>query len=429
MTLNIDRKLKINTSVLAFLILLISFKSSNQWSTMPIGNELFWWVVQLIFIFILFKIKKRSSTKLLESILLPIKLYLIWNIVCILRGVFLAENYWEWKMLISNAYFLMLPIIAYLANNLISAQNVIKTWFNYGLLLFVLFIPFLERDGVGQFLMPISFLLVFLSILSKKWKIICLLITVFIVTFDVSARSNVIKFIVPFLIGLLYYFRSNFFLRFFNYLRIILLLVPILFLFLASFGIFNVFKMDEYLGEQKAAIKSKNGEIIEETLTADTRTFLYQEVINSAINNQYVLFGRTPARGNDSFSFGDYNRNFLKTGKRERFSNEVSILNVFTWLGAIGLVLYFIIFIKASYLALNHSNNIFIKLVGLNISFRWAYGFVEDFSHFDLSTIFLWIMIGMCFSPAFRNMTDQQMKEWVHGVFKSNRKKVNKLQF
>jgi hypothetical protein len=181
-------------------------------------------------------------------------------------------------------------------------------------------------------------------------------------------------------------------------------------------NVFNVFKLDEYLGDQNVQIRSNTGEKVEENLTADTRTSLYIEVIESAIKNDYLVWGRTPARGNDSVSFGDYNKEKLHTGKQERFSNEVSILNIFTWLGIIGVVLYFLIFFRSSYLAINQSNNIFIKQIGLNISFRWAFGFVEDFSTFDLSNIFLWIMIGMCFSKTFRQMNDKQMKIWVLGI-------------
>ena len=112
----------------------------------------------------------------------------------------------------------------------------------------------------------------------------------------------------------------------------------------------------------------------------------------------------------------------MHTEKQERFANEVSILNIFTWLGIVGVLLYFLIFIKATYLAINESNNIFIKLIGLNISFRWTYGFVEDFSRIDLSNIFLWLMIGMCFSESFRQMTNAEMKYWVRGIFEKQRR-------
>lgn len=415
-------RIKNDIVIIAFLTLLISFLSSNQWSTFPIGNDPFWWIVQFAFIYLLFKLKKNITSPTIETHLLYVKLYVFWNIICIVRGAFVAENYWEWKMLIATSFLLLLPLIVYLANSYRSIQIIIKTWFKYGLIIFILFSPFLWGDAVGKFLIPISFLLLLLPILNTKWKIIVFAFAVFAITFDISARSNVLKFIVPFLIGLLYYIRNFLSNKILNTTRLIFLFIPIGLLFLAIIGFFNVFKLDEYLGKHTTKTKSITGEVTEENLTADTRTFLYIEVIESALKNNYVIFGRTPARGNDSEYFGDFNKETLHTGKQERFTNEVSILNIFTWLGIVGVVLYFLVFIRGSYLAINESNNIFIKLIGLNISFRWTYGFIEDFSRFDLSNIFLWLMIGMCFSESFRQMTNAEMKYWVRGIFEKPRR-------
>jgi hypothetical protein len=346
---------------------------------------------------------------------------LIWNVICIVRGAFIAENYWEWKFLIAHGFFLLLPLIVYLANSFKSVSIIIKTWFQYGLILFIFFTPFLWGDAIGKFLIPISFLLLFFPVLNIKWKFIVIIFSVFAITFDITARSNVIKFTIPFLISCLYYFNKIINIKILNIFRFFLLVLPFLLFFLGLIGIFNVFKIDEYFGEQKTKTVSVTGVKSEENLTDDTRTFLYVEVIESALKHNYVLFGRTPARGNDTIVFADFNLDTFKTGKQERFANEVSILNIFTWLGIVGVILYFLIFIRSSYLAINDSNNIFIKLIGLNVSFRWAYGFVEDFSTFDLSNIFLWLMIGMCFSKTFRQMSNIQMKNWVLSIFDSKK--------
>lgn len=410
-------------SIISFFILLISFKSSNQWSTLPIGNELFWWVIQFFFIYLLYKNKNVWSSPIIEKNLLSIKLYLLWNIMNIIRGVFTAENYWEWKFLISTSFFLLLPLIVYLVNSYKITFILISTWFKYGLILFILIFPFLWGDAVGKYLVPITFLSLFFPILSLKWKFTVITVTVLVITFDLSARSNLIKFILPLSISLLYYFKGAVSIKVYKIARLILLFIPLVLMSLGMSGIFNVFKLDEYLGEYSTNTKSITGERVEENLTADTRTFLYIEVVESAMKNGYILFGRTPARGNDSDSFGDFNKETLGTGKQERFSNEVSILNIFTWLGLVGVILYFFVFIKATYFAINVSNNIFIKIIGLNVSFRWAYAFVEDFSNFDLSNIFLWIMIGMCFSPSFRKMTDIEMTNWIKSVLNNKSSK------
>ena len=415
-------RIKNSILILSFLILLISFSSSNQWSTLPIGNELFWWIVEFVFIYILIYLKQFYNSPSIEKRLFYVNIYISWNIICIFRGAFVAENYWEWKFLIGTSFLLLLPLIVYLPSSLKSVQISIRTWFIYGLILFIFFTPFLWGDAVGKFLMPISFLLLFYPLLNTKWKIFVFIFTLYVIFFDITARSNIIKFVVPLFLGCLFYFKNYLSFKILNIIRLILLFVPLIFLLLGGTGIFNVFKLDEYFGEQTVKTKSISGEKGEESLTADTRTLLYIEVIESAIKNNYIIFGRTPARGNDSNSFGDYNKEKLKTGKQERFGNEVSILNIFTWLGIIGVVLYFIIFLKASYFAINESNNFPIKIVGLNISFRWAFGFVEDFSNFDLSNIFLWLMIGMCFSKTFRQMSNSQMKNWVLGIFDNQSK-------
>lgn len=127
--------------------------------------------------------------------------------------------------------------------------------------------------------------------------------------------------------------------------------------------------------------------------------------------------GRTPARGNDSVTFGEFNAEELKTGKFERHSNEVCFPNIFTWLGLIGMILYCLIYLKSSYLALYKSNNLFMKLIGVYIAFRFLFGWIEDFNRFDISNIALWMVIAMGFSVEFRRMNNQEFILWVKSVF------------
>ena len=108
--------------------------------------------------------------------------------------------------------------------------------------------------------------------------------------------------------------------------------------------------------------------------------------------------------------------------RNERNANEVSILNYFTWLGTVGVLLIFILFYQASYLAVNQSNNIFSKIIGLFIAFRWSYGWVEDINNFYIQYLFLWLFIGFCYSESFRQMTNSEMKHWVRGIFEKQRR-------
>ena len=184
----------------------------------------------------------------------------------------------------------------------------------------------------------------------------------------------------------------------------VLMFIPFLFFVLAVSGAFEIFKMDQYIEGNY--------------LKADTRTFLYVEVIQSAQKYDYWLIGRTPARGNETFHFATESEEI--TGRPERIRNEVGVLNVFTWTGIVGVVLFFLLFYQASFLAVYRSNNIFIKLVGLFVAFRWVYSWVEDYQGFDMNNFVIWLMIGMCFSSAFRKMNNSEVKLWAWGIFDKN---------
>ncbi len=403
---------------ISFSILLITVSSINQWTSLPIGNTFLWWGIYISILWAFLKARKGYYDKNNNQLITVVSLYLFWNIFCIIRGFFVAENYWEWKNLVGTAMIFLLPVSVYITTNRDIMQKLLGTWIKYALPAFFLFIPFfVSNDALGQYLVPISFLLLFFPLLSKKWKVVILFFTFFVVVGALDARSNVIKFSVAFVFGMLFYSRELIPKGTYNCVRLLFLAIPIILFISAVTGGVNVFKMDEYINGDYTTTVVENGEVKEESLTTDTRTLLYEEVLFSALKNNYILFGRTPARGNDSELFGLYLAEELNTGKMERFNNEVSILNIFTWTGLIGVFLYFLIFYRASFLAIKRSNNTVIKIIGMYVTFRWAYAWVEDFSRFDLSYFFLWALIGMCFSRSFRQMNDLEMKLWVRGIF------------
>lgn len=157
------------------------------------------------------------------------------------------------------------------------------------------------------------------------------------------------------------------------------------------------------------------GNIVEQDIIVDTRTFLYVEVLESAVNNNYWLLGRTPARGNDSDTFGVLAAEL--TGRYERIENEIGLANVFTWTGIVGVILYFLIFYRATFLAINKSRNIYVKMLGVYVAFRWLFSWIEDVNNFSLNYFMLMIMLGLCFSYSFRNMTDNEIIIWARGIF------------
>ncbi len=347
--------------------------------------------------------------------LLVIKIYLIWMLICIVRGFFAAENYWDWKGLTSNSLSILLPVMAYAATNKVIVQSLLSSYIKYGLPLFIILSVLMITDAYGRYLMPISFLLLFLPVLSKRQRIVLLLFTAIVFFANIHARSNIIKFGVPFILLLIYYWQDRVSIKVLEGIRLILIILPFVLFLLGASGIFNVFKMNEYLGDFTIEGTDFDGEVRELGVTDDNRTFLYFEVINSAIINDYWVFGRTPARGNDSAFFGD--EEYELTGRDERLGNEFGIANVFTWTGIVGVILYLLIFYRASYLAINKSNNIFAKMIGVYVAFRWSYSWVEDINNFSLNYFMLFIMIGLCISHSFRIMSNYEVTIWARGIF------------
>lgn len=420
------------TKFISISILLISIYSVSEYPSPRLDiithlqNTTIWWLITALIFYVFLSYNYSYIKKKDKENIYVVNWYLFWIIFSIFRGFFVAETYWDWKGLIGNAFGLLLPIVAVTATNKMILQSMLSFYVKYTLPLFVLFALIISFDAYGFYLVPVSFFMLFFPVLTNPWKWVIAVLSFLVMTIDLGARSNVIKFGVPVIIMSIYYLRHYITIKYYEIARMIFMLIPIVLFSLAVSGLFNVFEMDNYVkGDYKAVDRDENGNIVDGDLKADTRTFLYVEVLYSAKVFNSWLIGRSPARGNLSETFGEGD----ETGRGERLGNEVAILNVFTWTGIIGVILYFIVFFKASYIAINNSNNIFSKMLGLSIAFRWAYAWVEDINGFTLTTVFLWLTIGLCFSKSFRLMTDDEVKYWIRGIFSENSAKLYKRKF
>lgn len=384
-------------------------------SGLPFANTFFWWAVHSLFLGLIIAGAFSSCVDRTQRLLLyPVMLYLVWNIFSTARGCFVAETYWDWKGLISNTLALLLPFIAYVATDLRFLRRGMRLYIWIGLPLFFVVAPLVSKISYGFYLMPVSFLSIFFPVLPRKGKIIILLFIFIVATATLDARSSVIKFTVPFIFSLSWYLRGFITRRLLKIVCFVMMLLPLVFFALGISGKFNIFMMDSYIGRQVyVETEDAEGEINQIDLFADTRTFLYKEVLSTARLYNSWLFGRSPARGNISHAFGKTDPN----GRGERLVNEVAVLNIFTWTGIIGVLLYAFVFFRASFLAVTSSGNYFCRLLGLFVAFRWAFSWVEDVNNFTLNTIVLWSMIGLCFSSEFRALTQEELEQWLKGIF------------
>lgn len=399
-------------------MLLMSISSVSYYlevkNDVPILNTAFWWFIHFLFLSMIFFLRgKLLRGDFFDFIY--VKIYLYWNVICIFRGLFVAENYWDWKGLVNNGMALIIPIFVFCAADEKGVSLLFRSYFKYVLPTFVFIYFLIDPDAYGFYLVPVSFILLFFPVLPLRWKAISIILAATVVFSDLGARSNAVKFIFPLLFSFLYYFRLILFKYFYEAVRLIFFVVPcVTFMLAVSVG-FNIFKLGDYYDLNLNA-KSVNSYSVssEENLAVDTRTFLYEDVLNTARIYDSWLIGRSPARGNLSEAFGMND----EAGRGERLVNEVSILNIFTWTGIVGVIFHFLVFYRATYLAVNKSKNIFIKILGIFIAFRWAWSWVEDVNNFTITQIFLWIMLGICCSGYFRRMSDFEFRRWLIGLIK-----------
>lgn len=412
-----------NTTIFTYLILAIAIISVDPWSILPLGNFIIYFTINISVIISIFVYKKKEGNRLKKTNYI-LFFYLIWTVIGIIRGVFIAENYWEWKALSNYSITLLLPLFLYIFIDPLIVQKTMRLWVKYELPLFVIFALFLIiPDAYGFYLGPIWLLGLFIPLLMKRWQIIFFFLLILLLTVEINNRSTVIKTAFVLFLLLLYNFRTVISIKTLKIIHISFFVIPIVLLYLGISGIFNIFEMDSYLTSKKNS---------NDLLLIDTRSFIYEDEINSAIKNNYVIWGRTPARGYDSEIGEQVVNKIIDSGnskgvkiKFERTESEVVMLNVFNYLGIVGVILYSILYFQASYLAITKSNNFFLKMIGLYIAFRWLYGWVEDFNRFDIMNISLWMMIAMAYSPFFRKMNTKEITIWVRGIFKLKYKRKN----
>ncbi len=409
--------------VIPYLILLVTVSAVNRWTkVIIINNTYFWWLVYSITLIFFYKGKDIYGYRSTNNTW-TIRVFLTLVFISFIQGMFMAEFYWDWKLLIRNLMVFLLPLAVYNYCSPQLLQHTLQIWLKYGLLLFPFLCLVILPESYGRYLIPLSFLTLFFPSLTNKWKLTIMIAVIFIIISSPESRSTVIKFLIPFLMSSIILFQGILSDRFINqiisFITIIFLATPFLLFSLGAMGTFNLFNLSEYLSKDNKYVQSINDSGKTQKLLTDSRTFIYKEEILSAIKKNYWLFGHSMARGYETVAFAkSYKTVMTETKRKERQSCEVSILNIFNYFGVIGVLSYFLIFVFASKNAITKSNNIYIKLVGLYVAFRWMIAWVEDYSDFDMNYLILWMTIGMCFSIPFKQMSNESFQLWLNTMLK-----------
>lgn len=263
----------------------------------------------------------------------------------------------------------------------------------------------------GLILRPIIFVLIFITVMNTKIRILYLTLAIscIIISYIFDARSNIILPIVCLIIG--FCINREFLFKCVKPLVWAFVTLPFLLLYLGISGTFNIFEMEQYI---------KDKSVSEGTIT-DTRTIVYVEVLSSAINNSYVVWGRGIGRGYEStFQEGrsSDNRNATALSSSERDS-EVGIHNIFTWGGIVYVIIYTLMWCSVLYYGVYKSSNRYVRAIGFYLAFYYFYSWIENFQGFSIIFISSWFMVALCLSPYFRKMDDREFKSFLTNLFRN----------
>ena len=415
--------------LIPILVILLTLPSISQWVDLPIGNTTVWMVVDFITLYAFYKFREKCSIE--KKFPKAIKFFLIWVMISAIRGCFMADFYWDYKLLLINItiYFMGISFFYFSVPENVSQMS--RVWCFFAIVAFWFFLPFMQMEAPGKFLSPFAFLVIFWPLYSGKWRIIVIFFSLAIVIFgSLGARSSIIRISSALCVSILFLKSDYVSLRLIKWVTYFLVISPCVLFVLGASGIFNVLNMNDYLGDDEILVKNAysvaENDALKENLKADTRTFLYEETILSAIKYNYVIQGRSLARGYESPFFSWMVEGFFKGTqyhKGERQYCEVFILNVFTYMGLIGVFLYGMIFFSAIRNVFQNANSRYMYFLALYVAFRWVFAWIEEFTRFDLNNLYLWVALSMCFSPYFLKMTDSDFKNWAYNIFPSVERK------
>jgi hypothetical protein len=375
-------------------------------------NPIIGFLFQILLLFVIFYNRSSFFGDKLHKI---VKLYFFWAFICIIRGLLIADNYIEYKQLLIGSLGMLTPIVIFLFNKPAYVANIYSKWVR-GLVLIIVLLICLGIGLSELYVSPLLLLCFYAPLFKKRKRIILFFFLILFIINDLEARSQIIKGGLVLIALLCIYFDvrvSNSLLKKIHVASYLSVLILFGFILADSTQvIFGNLTVEE-------AQSHNNGK---DANQFDTRSLLLVDVFNSAVENKYFIYGNTPARGFEYSAstdlFVNQYDNEKTFNKGERHKNEMGLTNIFTWCGLIGLILYTMVYIKASSLAIYHSNNTYIKYLACYVGFCWAYGWVEFPTNFASMDIALWVMIALCYSEKIRSMSNEEFKNWIPTLWK-----------
>ena len=395
----------LNDKVFIFCVLFISFIDLPKylgtvfWA--PIYTLLLLEYVMLVLYFSYPILKKDFRTRLVSRNYFFLNIFFFYTIYLVIRSIIEYQGRNELVFILNSVPGILLCTVAYLITPQYLSRFFSKRIYKYTFILFLLFLPIWKLpEGMGYlmglYLIPIIFWGEYNT--RKKLLLFLLVVFIFFIGLQYNARSQCIKFGLTFLLGASLVYAKFIFKWIYKVLGFVLLLSPFVFLYLGLNSDFNIFEF-----------RAKKNE---STLTQDTRTIVYVEAITSSVYNNSIISGRGFHHGYDSRYQYKREGNIGSDDETSERKGEAQIVNYYTNGGLIYVAIFFLLS-ASCFVKTFKAQNIYIKAIGLFVTFIWFYSWVEFMLNVNITTLCLWMFYGMCMSPDFIKMSNQEFKLYI----------------
>ncbi len=339
--------------------------------------------------------------------------YFIYAAITYVRGFSEIEYLADWISLASSMMFtsFLLPYMMYIGTP-DYCSKIFRSFILVGIPLCIVGAIWLSNDGQQNFshnLVIMNVLILLFPEMKWKWRIIIIATAILVPLYDLDRRSILIGYAVPTLLLLSWPLIR---IRPVRKLAVCTIIAtPIVLLLLGLSGAFNIFKYIEQSGEVDIS-GSERGTMV------DSRTCIYEDVFNDLKENNIWI---SKGANHKTYTFlseksaYDSDNILWRYGRK---GTESGMLNHFQYGGIWGALAYALLFIGASWKACFYSRSRFMRLLGVYISFKFAYSFIEDAVLPNGLTFWLFICLGICYNTQFRSFTDIEIKKYFRSIFK-----------
>lgn len=389
-----------NQNYIRTFIYLILFFELIMFRYIPFPTIILYIALTLI-LYIAYKLRNTEDVENKYIIYITI----MYSIISIIRGVIETDQYWGYKTVVQRSFWLLMPILIMCDYRLEIIQKITSISLKY--FLWVIPLVYSVMEFSSSTLQLYFFTILLLPFLRREHRYKIIIITIVCLATFIESRSFFARITFAIVIAFTYILFRNYE-RFISWFQKVLFcvftIIPLVFLYLAYNGIFNVFAMDEYATKYA----SNNKDIV-----ADSRSLLYVKVNYELDKKDNFWIGNSASA---TYMAGEWDLGNKEASKFGRSGVESGFCEQYLIGGAIGCTLYSLIFIFGSFYAIFKSNNIICKILGFYILLRWIVSFADESSSWCVGNIMLYLYLGLCYSKQVRSMSNEEMNNWLKSI-------------